>query len=163
MPLLHRTQAVTRGRRQLCNIGCSHEYCLSQTLTKSFARLCATGLPGYTYLGCFKEEAQSSPYGNGLHSLPVSLTRSGAWTVGQCAVAARDRGYPVFALQGYGLCFISAVADVAKMIVASKNTTDDACLALPCAQAGASCPPSLNKVYFLEGNAILQSFLSIST
>jgi hypothetical protein len=119
----------------------------------SFACLSAAGAPGYTYLGCFKEEAQSSPYGNGLRALPVFLSRSGAWTVDQCAVAARDKGYPVFALQGYGLCFMGALADVSKMIAASKKTSDDSCSALPCAQAGASCPASLNKVYFLEGTS----------
>jgi hypothetical protein len=132
-------------------------------LKKSFVHHSAAGSPEYTYIGCFKEEAQNSPYGNGLWALPVSLTSSAGWTVDQCAVAARDKGYPVFALQGYGLCFMGAVADVAKMIAASKKTTDNACSALPCAQAGTSCPPSLNKVYFIGGNAMFPSLLPIST
>jgi hypothetical protein len=108
-----------------------------------------TGSPGYTYLGCFKDQARGSTYGTGY--LPISFSNQGGWTVDQCAMLARDRGYPVFSLQSQSECFLGSVADVAIMIAALQSTTDDDCSAIPCVQAGVPCPAARNKVFFLEG------------
>jgi hypothetical protein len=126
-----------------------------------FCGLLGAGSPGYTYLGCFKDMVQGAPYGDGFRGLPFNPFRSAGWTVDQCAVAARDRGYPVFALQHTLDCFMGTIADVAKM--ASQKTTDDACSGLPCTQPGVPCPLSLNKVYFLEGTSDFQPLLASST
>jgi hypothetical protein len=92
---------------------------------------------------------KESPYGNGLRALPV-VFGYGGWSVDQCAALAREKGFVVFAVQAFSECWVGAIADVAKMIAASRNTTDAECSNVPCAQ-GAPCTLSRNKVFFLEG------------
>jgi hypothetical protein len=116
----------------------------------AYCGVIGAGSPGYTYLGCFRDVLQGSPYGDGGdRAFPVLLFSR--WTVDQCAAAARDRGFPVFAIQFRHDCWLGTVADVAKMIAASQKTTDAACEPLPCAEGSATCPASLNKAYLLEG------------
>jgi hypothetical protein len=103
----------------------------------------------YTYIGCYKD-GSGGPYARGQQTLPVSLTRTGL-SIDDCAVAARDRGYPVFSLQGYGVCFIGSMADLAKMNAAFQNTTDAVCSSIPCDRTTATCPSAVNKVFRLEG------------
>jgi hypothetical protein len=88
-----------------------------------------------------------------MRTLPVQIDRDG-WTVDQCAALARDRGYPVFALQWYHNCFLGSVADVARMIAVSLNTTDAECSTVPCVANG-PCVAGRNKVFFLEGRQLL--------
>ncbi len=68
----------------------------------------------------------------------------------ECAAAARSRGLPVFALQGYGMCFFGSMADVARL-QAYQKLSDASCINLPCATSAASCLLNVNKVYFLIG------------
>jgi hypothetical protein len=82
--------------------------------------------------------------------LPVVVGRLYGWTVDQCAVLARERGFPVFSLQFQSECWMGAVADVARMTAASLIAPDADCSAVPCGNAG-SCMASRNKVFFLEG------------
>ncbi len=82
--------------------------------------------------------------------MPVVVGRLYGWTVDQCAVLARERGFPVFSLQFQSECWMGAVADVARMTAASLIAPDADCSAVPCGNAG-SCMASRNKVFFLEG------------
>ncbi len=66
----------------------------------------------------------------------------------ECATAARSRGFPLFALQGKGLCFFGSVADVQK---SQQKVADGACNELPCAASAATCLGYANKVYILIG------------
>ncbi len=68
----------------------------------------------------------------------------------ECAAAARSRGFPVFALQGYGMCFFGSMADVA-LQQASQKLPDASCNNLPCSPSAASCSSYINKIYFLIG------------
>jgi hypothetical protein len=68
----------------------------------------------------------------------------------ECAAAARSRGFPVFALQGYGQCFFGSMTDVARL-QASQQLSDDVCSSLPCPASAATCPGYINKVYILIG------------
>jgi hypothetical protein len=68
----------------------------------------------------------------------------------ECAAAARSRGFPLFALQGYGQCYFGSLADVARL-QASQKLADASCSMLPCPAAAAACPVNINKVYFLIG------------
>jgi hypothetical protein len=70
--------------------------------------------------------------------------------VDECAAAARSRGFPVFALQGYGQCFFGSMADVARLQV-SQKLSDDLCANLPCPASAATCPSYINEVYILIG------------
>jgi hypothetical protein len=106
------------------------------------------GGPEYTYVGCYKEG--SGPYPIGQRAFPVSVIGAGV-SVEECAVAARHRGYPIFALQWYNECFMGSVADLAKMNAASQKTTDVSCGLIPCNPFATSCPGWLNKVYLLQG------------
>ncbi len=73
----------------------------------------------------------------------------------ECAAAARSRGFPFFALQGYGECFFGSMADVAR-VQASQPEPDEACNGLPCPVSAMTCRAYVNKVYFLIGTHILQ-------
>jgi hypothetical protein len=87
-------------------------------------------------------------------TLPQGLDGRTGVRVDECAAAARDRGFPLFALQGKGQCFFGSVADVAR-IPASQKLADAACNDLPCPASAAICPATTNKVYFLIGTHIL--------
>ncbi len=123
---------------------------MSIIVSKAFYHPLGAGSPGYTYLGCFKDYLQGSPYGGGYRSLPVVSSRPVGWTVDQCAVLARDRGFPVFSLQFQMECWMGAVADVARMTAASLTAPDADCSAVPCGNGG-SCLSGRNKVFVLEG------------
>jgi hypothetical protein len=68
-----------------------------------------------------------------------------------CARAARNRGFPVFALQGEGLCFFGSMADVARLQATQRNLSDALCNDLPCAASAATCRGRTNKGYILLG------------
>jgi hypothetical protein len=114
------------------------------------------GPPVYTYVGCYADGSGGPyEYAHGQRTLPVLASGDGGLSMDECAAAARDRGYPVFALQWRGDCFMGSVADVAKMNAASQKLADSACLLIPCDQSAASCPGYINKVFLIEG--MLQS------
>jgi hypothetical protein len=81
----------------------------------------------------------------------VILLRTGGLSVDECALAARDRGYPIFSSQWRRECYMGSVADVAKMNAASLKLTDAVCSPIPCNQTAATCPGFVHKVFLLEG------------
>jgi hypothetical protein len=87
----------------------------------------------------------------GRQTLPIVLDkyRTGVG-VDECAAAARNRGFPVFALQGFGQCFFGSMADVARL-QATQRLSDASCSNFPCPGSAAACPKNINKVYFLIG------------
>ncbi len=105
--------------------------------------------PAYRYQGCYDDS--TGPFLGGTRTLPQVLDnfRMGVG-VDECAAAARSRGFPVFALQGYGQCFFGSMADVARL-QATQKLSDDSCSNLPCPPNAATCPGNINKVYFLLG------------
>jgi hypothetical protein len=112
------------------------------------------GPPAYTYLGCYKD--WGGPYTNidtRGRTFPVwigydmSTRRWRRVSVDECAAAARDRGYQVFALQWYGACFLGSLADVAVM----HGRPGGICQDVPCAPSQQSCPGWTNKVFLLGG------------
>jgi hypothetical protein len=105
--------------------------------------------PLYRYQGCYNDN--SGAYLGGDRTLPQTYDnfRTGVG-IDECAAAARSRGFPVFALQGKGLCFFGSMADVAR-IQASLKLYDDKCSSLPCPASAATCPERINKVYVLIG------------
>jgi hypothetical protein len=68
--------------------------------------------------------------------------------VEECAGAARSRGFPLFALKGYGQCFFGSVPDVQR---SQQKLADASCNSLPCAASAATCRGYINKVYMLLG------------
>jgi hypothetical protein len=68
----------------------------------------------------------------------------------ECAAAARSRGFPVFALQGYGQCFFGSMADVARL-QASQKLSDESCSNVPCPASAPACGMNNNKVYIVIG------------
>jgi hypothetical protein len=110
------------------------------------------GPAGYTYLGCYHD---ANFDGRG-PTFPVWVgydTSTGTWrysSVDECAAAARDRGYQVFALQWYGTCFLGSLADVAAMDAAALKRADDICQPVPCPPYS-QCPGWTNKVFLLGG------------
>ncbi len=106
--------------------------------------------PPYRYQGCYDDS--SGPYQGGTRTLPQVLDqyRLGVG-LDECAAAARSRGFPVFALQGYGQCYFGSTADVSRL-QGSQNLSDASCSNLPCAASAASCSGNVNKVFFLIGD-----------
>jgi hypothetical protein len=105
--------------------------------------------PAYRYQGCYND--LGGPYTNGrtLPQVPDKF-RTGV-SLDECAAAARNRGFAVFALQGYGQCFFGSMADVAS-ISSSQRLSDGSRNSLPCpASLAAGCPRNINKVYATYG------------
>ncbi len=75
----------------------------------------------------------------------------------ECAAAARSRGFPVFALQGYGQCFFGSMADVARLQT-SQKLSDASCSNLPCPASAPACTENINKVYFIVGANLYSHF-----
>jgi hypothetical protein len=99
------------------------------------------------YRGCYGDG--DGPYtltpGGANRTLPATLNTDGL-THEQCAQAAGQAGYDVFALQASGSCFMGTIADVVKM----KRTLPDAtCSGIPCV-AGTACGGMVNKVYLIS-------------
>jgi hypothetical protein len=96
------------------------------------------------YKGCFADGDGlyvTPPWGGG-RTLPAALNTVGL-THEQCAQAAVQASYDVFAMQANGVCFMGTLADVAQM----KQKLDDvSCSAIPCLQPG-GCAGMVNKVY----------------
>ncbi len=101
---------------------------------------------GYTYLGCYTD--WGGRYGG--RTFPDLLDGGRYVSVDECAAAARDKGYQVFALEWYGECFLGSFADVAAMDAALLKKADDGCQSIPCA-AGGPCPGWTLKVFFFGG------------
>ncbi len=100
------------------------------------------------YKGCFSDGSgpyDAPPWGGG-RTLPATLNTNGL-THEQCAQAAAQAGYDVFAMQASGYCFMGTLADVAQM----KQKLDDAtCNTLPCVGGNPNdCLGLVNKVYFI--------------
>ncbi len=87
----------------------------------------------------------------GTRQLPQVLDRfrTGV-SLDECAAAARSRGLPVFALQGYGQCFFGSMADVARLET-SQKLSDASCTNLPCPASAMSCAANINKIYTVYG------------
>ncbi len=124
------------------------QQCLASVSNIQFA-LCGADDVRKGYIGCFGDG--DGPYGSapwgGSHTLLASLNTDGI-THEQCAQAAGQAGYEVYALQGQGVCFMGTLADVAQM----ERTLDDAtCSTTPCV-AGIDCVPSVSKVYSIGGS-----------
>ncbi len=93
-----------------------------------------------SYKGCFADG--DGPYTSMNHTLPATLSMDGL-TYEQCAQAAGQAGYDVFAIQTSGYCFMGKFDDVAQM----KQKLDDAtCSTTPCV-GGIGCIQGVNKVY----------------
>jgi hypothetical protein len=86
---------------------------------------------------------------DGTRTLPQVLDRTGVG-LDECSAEARSRGFPVFALQGYGQCLFGSMADVARLQT-SEKVVDAFCTSLPCPASAAICPGKINKVYILIG------------
>jgi hypothetical protein len=87
----------------------------------------------------------------GTRTLPQVLDkfRTGV-SFDECAAAARNRGFPVFALQGYGQCFFGSMADVARL-EASQKLADASCINLPCPASATACTGKVNKIFTVYG------------
>jgi hypothetical protein len=105
--------------------------------------------PGYRYLGCYGDSGGAFLG----RTLPQGLDGRTGVGVDECAAAARGRGFPTFALQGYGRCFFSSMADVAR-VRASQLYSDETCNELPCPASATTCRGYINKVYILLGTRI---------
>jgi hypothetical protein len=103
----------------------------------------------YRYQGCYDDS--TGPYLGGTRTLPQVLDnyRTGVG-LDECAAAARSRGFPVFALKGYGQCFFGSMADVARL-QDSRKLVDGLCGNIPCPVSAALCLETINKVYVLMG------------
>jgi hypothetical protein len=96
------------------------------------------------YKGCFADgdgTYVTSPWG-GNRALPAALNTNG-FTHEQCAQAAAQAGYDVFAMQANGVCFMGTLADVAQM----KQKLDDANCSTTLCVGGVGCVSLVNKVY----------------
>ncbi len=116
-----------------------------------------TGSPLFTYLGCY-DDGSIRPYADGQQTFPKSLTRAGMSEL-DCAVAARDGGYAVFAIQDYGKCSLGSLADIARQDAASKRIDDESCARIPCPVDDTQCRLSVNKVFLLEGRPVSATLL----
>jgi hypothetical protein len=105
--------------------------------------------PPYRYQGCYNDV--SGPYLGGSRTLPQVLDkfRTGV-SLDECAAGARNRGLPVFALQGYGQSFIGSMADVARL-EASQKLSDASCTNLPCPLSAATCTGNINNIFTVYG------------
>ncbi len=102
--------------------------------------------PAYRYHGCYGEN--NGPFQGNTRSLPQAHGGTGIG-IDECAAAARIKGFPVFALQWYGQCFLGSIADVAR--IQSQKLSDESCASLPCPTTAGNCPGNINKIYFLIG------------
>jgi hypothetical protein len=91
--------------------------------------------PAYRYLGCY-DDATGPFLGR---TLPQGLDGRTGVAVEECSAAARSRGFPLFALQGKGQCFLGSMADIAR-IQAYGKLADAACNDLPCPASAVTCP-----------------------
>jgi hypothetical protein len=103
-------------------------------------------------MGCYGDG--DGPYksipGGGKRTLPAALN-TGGLTHEQCAQAAGQAGYDVFALQSSGNCFMGTFGDVSQM--SARRKLDDAlCSATPCV-AGTTCGGLVNKVYSIGASS----------
>jgi hypothetical protein len=107
--------------------------------------------PPYRYQGCYDDSYGAYFGGDRTLPQPYDNLRTGVG-IDECAAAGRARGFPVFALQGYGQCFFGSMADLSR-IQGTQKLSDDKCSNLPCpaAAAAANCPSRINKVFFLIG------------
>ncbi len=106
-------------------------------------RLEWTGAP-YRYLGCYYDTG--GPFLG--RTLPQGLDGRTGVGVDDCAAAARSRGFPLFALQGYGQCFFGSMADVQR---SQQKLADGDCDGLHCPASAATCRRYVNKAYILIG------------
>jgi hypothetical protein len=105
------------------------------------------------YMGCYGDG--DGPYtltpSIASRTLPATLNTDGL-THEQCAQAAGQAGYDVFALQSSGFCFMGTFADVAQM---KRKVADATCNTTPCV-GGSGCINLVNKVYSLGASLIQQ-------
>jgi hypothetical protein len=98
------------------------------------------------YKGCYADgdgPYETPPWGRS-RTLPAALDTNGL-THEQCALAAAQAGYEVFALQASGYCFMGTLADVAEM---KQKLYDSKCSTTPCVRVdGIGCIGMVNKVY----------------
>ncbi len=106
-------------------------------------RLEWTGAP-YRFQGCYLDT--TGPFLG--RTLPQGLDGRTGVSIDECAAAARSRGFPLFALQGYGQCFFGSMADVQR---SQQKIADGDCNGLPCPASAATCLEYINKVYILIG------------
>jgi hypothetical protein len=106
------------------------------------------------YKGCFGDG--DGPYRSWLQkrTLPGTLNTNG-FTHEQCALAAAQAGYEVYAMQLDGYCFMGTFADVAQM---KRQFDDSTCNTVPCL-GGVGCIVLLNKVYSIGEPAPLSVML----
>jgi hypothetical protein len=99
------------------------------------------------YKGCFADlngPYTVPPWEGSSRMLPKALNTNG-FTHEQCALAAAQAGYEVYAMQASGFCFMGTLVDV----VQTKTKLDDSrCSTTPCL-AGVGCFSLINKVYSL--------------
>ncbi len=106
--------------------------------------------PVYTYVGCYTDGYGPYTIDGNTRTFPARFGGNGV-SVDECAVAARDGGYTVFALQYYGQCFLGSMMDVAELNAASQRIADSMCLNVPCVLPDEDCSGWINKVFSLEG------------
>jgi hypothetical protein len=95
------------------------------------------------YKGCFADgdgAYVASPWG-GTRTLPAALNTN-RLTHEQCALAAAQGGYEVYAMQASGYCFMGTLADVVQM---KRKLDDSTCSTIPCLTE--ICLGMVNKVY----------------
>jgi hypothetical protein len=109
--------------------------------------------PTYRYIGCYGDTA--GPFLG--RTLPQGLVGRTGVGVEECAAAALGRGFPFFALQGYGQCFFGSMADVAR-VQASQSNPDAVCNGVPCPASATTCRGYINKVYFITGMHVSLGF-----
>jgi hypothetical protein len=109
--------------------------------------------PPYRYQGCYSDT--TGPFLG--RTLPRGLDGRTGVSVEECATEARRRGFPLFALQGKGLCFFGSVADVQ---MSQYRLDDGACNDVPCPASAATCRGYVNKVYIMIGEHIPLPILS---
>lgn len=120
------------------------------TSTTQICRTC-TGPLVYTYLGCYWDKSGPYQLGDVQRNLPALVEGRADFSMAECAAAARDRGYAVFALQYFGQCFLGSVADVTRMDGASLKVPDDMCVNVPCVISGSPCNGLFNRAFSLDG------------
>ena len=95
------------------------------------------------YMGCFADaggDYTSRDWGAG-RNLPVVLPAD-LMTLDQCAQYAASMGYEVFAIQGWGVCSMGSLRDVAAM---KRRMEDTFCTFVPCLPQ--YCKGFINKVF----------------
>ncbi len=110
------------------------------------------------YKGCFGDKEgpyTTPPWGSG-RTLPGALNTNG-FTHEQCALAAAQAGYEVYAMQSHKYCFMGNLADIAQL----KTKLDDAkCSTTPCVQTdGIGCLGDVNKIYSIGAYSMVLAAL----